>query len=73
MFIGFVWFFMTKISKIVGRAYLVERFWMKLEEAWVEELSGSDCGLKTCNSGSDCDTFSECLLCTRLSTKYIRV
>lgn len=68
MFIGFVWFFMTKISKIVGRAYLVERFWMKLEEAWVEELN-----VVTCNSGSDCDTFSECLLCTRLSTKYIRV
>lgn len=49
---------MTEVFKIVGRAYLVERFWMKSEEAWVEELNGSDCGLETCKSGSDCDTFS---------------
>lgn len=45
---------------------------MKLEEAWVEELNGNDCGLETCSSGSDCDTFIECLLYTRLNAKYIR-
>ena len=50
----------------------MERFWMKLEEAWVEELNGNDCGLETCSSGSDCDTFIECLLYTRLNAKYIR-
>ena len=31
----------------------MERFWIELEDVWVEELNSGDCGLETCNSGSD--------------------
>lgn len=51
----------------------MERFWMKLEEVWVEELNGNDCGFEICSFGFDCDTFIECLLYIRFNVKYIRV
>ena len=35
----------------------MERFWIELDEVWVEELNSGDCGLETCNSGSDCNIF----------------
>jgi len=48
---------LSKVFKTVERVYLVERFWIELEEVWVEELNSGDCGLETCNSGSDYNVF----------------
>ena len=44
---------------------------MALEDAWVEELNGGDCGLETCNSGSDCNIFIVYCIPSS-STKYVR-